>query len=132
MLRRIMRRAIVMGTNWVSKKPSFISWLPLVDMMGEAYPDLTKQQYDIRSVIQREEKQFARTLDQGLKILEADIAECDGRIIAGETVFKLYDTYGFPVDLTADIAREQDLRIDQEGFEKCMSPREARVPASLP
>ena len=130
-LRRIMRRAIRYGHKLGVKEAFFYKLVqPLVDMMGEAYPDLTKQQYDIRSVIQREEKQFARTLDQGLKILEADIAECDGQIIAGETVFKLYDTYGFPVDLTADIAREQNLRIDQEGFEKCMQAQRERARAA--
>ena len=130
-LRRIMRRAIRYGHKLGVKEAFFYKLVqPLVDMMGEAYPDLTKQQYDIRSVIQREEKQFARTLDQGLKILEADIAEYDGQIIAGETVFKLYDTYGFPVDLTADIAREQDLHIDHEGFEKCMQAQRARARAA--
>jgi alanyl-tRNA synthetase len=100
---------------------------PLVKEMGEAYPRLKAQAAQIEKIILKEEEQFARTLDQGLKILEQDIKQLKGHIISGETIFKLYDTYGFPVDLTADIAREKGLQVDIAGFEREMEMQRERA-----
>ena len=86
--------------------------------MGEAYPELTKMQSQVEKVLKQEELRFAETLDQGMVILEQTIADLCTKEIPGEMVFKLYDTYGFPIDLTADIARERDLQIDHQGFDK--------------
>src|SRR5690606_25384873 len=93
--------------------------------MGDAFPELKSQQAHIERVLKTEEEQFAKTLEQGLRILEQDLAELKGSEIPGDVVFKLYDTYGFPMDLTGDIARERDLTIDEAGFESAMAaPRE--------
>ena len=118
-LRRIIRRAIRHG-NQLGLNQSFFHKLvaPLVVVMGEAYPELSKGQSHIERVLLQEEQQFARTLETGLKLLEEDIAQLRGKVIPGETVFRLYDTYGFPVDFTADIARERGLTIDTEAFEQ--------------
>ncbi|WP_068991174.1 alanine--tRNA ligase [Kangiella sediminilitoris] len=130
-LRRITRRAIRHG-HQLGAKGVFFSKLvkALVDTMGDAYPALKDQQSIIEGVIEKEELAFAKTLDKGMAILEADIAEVKNKTISGETVFKLYDTYGFPQDLTADIAREKGLDIDWDGFEKAMEAQRERARAS--
>jgi alanyl-tRNA synthetase len=99
---------------------------PLVEVMGDAYPELVKAQANVERLLKLEEERFAETLDNGMKILEQDIAKLKDKTITGETLFKLYDTYGFPVDLTADIARERDLEIDEAGFEACMEAQRER------
>ncbi len=121
-LRRIVRRAIRHG-NKLGQKGVFFHKLvdALNEEMGEAYPELIKLKDRIASILLKEEEQFAKTLDQGMKILEEAIAGLKGaKTLPGETVFKLYDTYGFPADLTADVARENELEIDEAGFEKAM------------
>jgi alanyl-tRNA synthetase len=127
-LRRIMRRAIRHG-NKLGAQGSFFNQLvaPLVAEMGEAYPDLRAAQATIEQVIVKEEHQFVKTLDQGMRILEQDLAHLTGDTIPGDTIFKLYDTFGFPVDLTADIARERHLEMDIAGFEKAMEQQRLRA-----
>lgn len=130
-LRRIMRRALRHGNQLGAKEPFFYKLVtPLIQEMGNAYPTLAPQQAYIEKVILKEEEQFARTLEQGLKILEQDIKQLHGHLISGETVFKLYDTYGFPVDLTADIAREKNLEVDIAGFEHEMQMQRERARAA--
>ncbi len=120
-LRRIMRRAIRHGHKLGANEAFFFKIVEsLVNQMGDAYPELKDKQKHIESTILREEQQFARTLDNGMKILEQSLQDMQGTEIPGETVFTLYDTYGFPVDLTADIAREKGLSIDQAGFDSLM------------
>lgn len=120
-LRRIVRRAIRHGSKLGLTKPFFHQLVaPLAAEMGEAYPELRKQQHHIEQVLLKEEQQFAATLENGLKMLEQAIAGLSDKTIPGEVIFKLYDTYGFPVDLTGDIAREQDLQLDMPGFEAAM------------
>ncbi len=130
-LRRIIRRAVRHG-NKLGAKTSFFYKLVshLVDVMGEAYPELAKAQLQIEKVLLQEEEQFAKTLDKGLALLEQDIKELSGTVIPGETVFTLYDTYGFPVDLTNDIARERGLTLDTEGYEKAMEAQRERARAA--
>ena len=127
-LRRIMRRAIRHG-NKLGAQGSFLHQLvaPLVKEMGEAYPDLKEAQVVIEKVIVKEERQFVKTLDQGMRILEQDLADLKGDTIPGDTIFKLYDTFGFPVDLTADIARERHLEMDIGGFEEAMEQQRLRA-----
>ena len=127
-LRRIVRRACRHG-NKLGAKGSFFYQIvgALVAEMGEAFPELKAQQAHIERVLKTEEEQFAKTLEQGLKILEQDLAELKGNVIPGEVVFKLYDTYGFPMDLTADIARERELSIDEAGFEREMEAQRERA-----
>jgi alanyl-tRNA synthetase len=121
-LRRITRRAIRHGHQLGMTKPFFSQLVAaLVQEMGAAYPDLVKQQNRIEKIILAEEQQFARTLDNGLKILSAAIDDLNGSELAGEVAFKLYDTYGFPVDLTSDIAREHGLSLDMAGFDAAMA-----------
>lgn len=127
-LRRIMRRALRHGNQLGAIEPFFHQLVePLVKEMGEAYPQLKEQQAFIEKIIVKEEEQFARTLDQGLKILEQDLRSLKDHRISGETLFKLYDTYGFPVDLTADIARERGLQVDIGGFEMEMEKQRERA-----
>ena len=128
-LRRICRRAIRHGQLLGAlDKPFFYRLVkPLAAEMGEAYPALVGAVEQIEKVIEQEEIQFAKTLTYGLKILEQDLANISGKIIPGDTVFKLYDTYGFPVDLTADIARERDLTLDMEGFNEAMQAQRTRA-----
>ncbi len=130
-LRRIIRRAIRHGKK-LSDEPLFFHKLvaPLVAEMGDAYPELAKNQAHVEKVLEKEERRFAETLDQGMEILESAISSLDGKQIPGDVVFKLYDTYGFPADLTADIARERDLTIDQSGFEAAMNDQRERARAS--
>ncbi len=126
-LRRIIRRAIRHGHQLGLREAFFYKLVaPLAKKMGDAYPELINKQAHIEKVLLQEEQQFARTLDIGMKLLEQDIAKLSGKVIPGETVFKLYDTYGFPVDLTADIARERGLTIDQAGFEEEMAKQKQR------
>jgi alanyl-tRNA synthetase len=128
-LRRIIRRAIRHGNKLGQKGVFFHKLVEALDSeMGEAYPELTKLKERVASILLKEEEQFAKTLDQGMKILEEAISELgDQKIIPGETVFKLYDTYGFPADLTNDVARENDLEIDEAGFEVAMDAQRARA-----
>ncbi|WP_151703235.1 alanine--tRNA ligase [Nitrincola alkalilacustris] len=130
-LRRIIRRAIRHG-NKLGARDAFFHKLvaALVAEMGEAYPELVRMQAQVEQVLLKEEQQFARTLENGMSILEQAIADLQGRIIPGDTVFKLYDTYGFPVDLTADVAREHDLTLDMDGFEREMEQQKARARAA--
>ncbi len=127
-LRRVIRRAIRHAYKLGVNETFYYKLVaPLVDEMGEAYPELTKAQGQIEKVLKLEEERFSETLDQGMKILESAIADLKGRELPGETVFKLYDTYGFPADLTADIARERQLTIDTTGFEQAMAAQRERA-----
>jgi alanyl-tRNA synthetase len=120
-LRRIIRRAVRHGHKLGLPSPFFGKLVePLVVIMGKAYPQLSNNKEQIEHILAQEENQFARTLEQGLRLLQEQIMSLQGKEIAGEVVFKLYDTYGFPVDLTADIAREQGLTIDMQGFQQSM------------
>ncbi|MBH3309503.1 alanine--tRNA ligase [Pseudomonas mosselii] len=127
-LRRIIRRACRHG-NKLGAKGSFFHKIvaALVAEMGEAFPELKSQQAHIERVLKTEEEQFAKTLEQGLRILEQDLAQLQGKAVPGDVVFKLYDTYGFPMDLTADIARERELTIDEAGFEREMEAQRERA-----
>ncbi|AYG46063.1 alanine--tRNA ligase [Pseudomonas sp. Leaf58] len=127
-LRRIIRRACRHG-NKLGAKGSFFYQIvaALVAEMGEAFPELNSQQAHIERVLKAEEEQFAKTLEQGLRILEQDLAQLQGNVVPGDVVFKLYDTYGFPMDLTADIARERELTIDEAGFEREMDAQRERA-----
>ncbi|MGI9273084.1 MAG: alanine--tRNA ligase, partial [Woeseiaceae bacterium] len=130
-LRRIVRRAIRHGKKLGANDAFFYKLVaPLVQEMGDAYPELTKAQAHVERVLEKEEKRFAETLDQGMEILEAAIGKLKGKEIPGDVAFKLYDTYGFPVDLTADIARERGLSVDQSGFEDAMSGQRDRARAA--
>ncbi len=120
-LRRIIRRAIRHGYMLGKKDPFFYQLVaPLAQEMGRAYPELVKAAEQVERILKVEEERFAETLEQGMKILDQTIAGLDGDEIPGETVFKLYDTYGFPTDLTADIARERELKLDMAGYEVAM------------
>ncbi|WP_411383004.1 alanine--tRNA ligase [Pseudomonas sp. L7] len=127
-LRRIIRRACRHG-NKLGAKGSFFHKVvaALVNEMGEAFPELKNQQAHIERVLKTEEEQFAKTLEQGLRILEQDLSQLQGKVVPGDVVFKLYDTYGFPMDLTADIARERELTIDEAGFEREMDAQRERA-----
>ena len=130
-LRRIIRRAIRHGHK-LGFKESFFHKLvaPLVVEMGAAYPELTHAQEQVERMLRLEEERFAETLENGLKMLEQDIAKLSGKTIPGDTLFRLYDTYGFPVDLTGDIARERGLSIDMTGFECEMAAQRDRARAA--
>ena len=130
-LRRIIRRAARHGNKLGASEPFFYKLTgALVELMGEAFPQLVSSRKQIEKVLLQEEEQFAKTLDKGLRLLEQDIAELKGKEIPGETVFTLYDTYGFPVDLTNDIARERGLSLDYEGYEKAMEAQRERARAA--
>jgi len=127
-LRRIIRRAIRHGHKLGLRDPFFFKLVkPLVDEMGDAFPELAESQASVEKVLKQEEQRFAETLDQGMSILDETIASLKGKTIPGSTVFKLYDTYGFPVDLTADIARERNLALDMDGFEQEMESQRERA-----
>ena len=130
-LRRIIRRAIRHG-NKLGFTTSFFHKLVdvLDDIMGEAYPELRESKSHIQNVLLKEEERFAETLEQGLKVLDEVTEKMSGTVIEGEDVFRLYDTYGFPVDLTADIARERNLTVDMEGFNKAMAEQRKRARAA--
>src|SRR5690554_4343925 len=130
-LRRIIRRASRHGNKLGANGAFFWKLVDaLVQEMGQAYPELVSSRKQIEKVLLQEEEQFAKTLDKGLRLLEQDIAELKGTEIPGETVFTLYDTYGFPVDLTNDIARERGLTLDYEGYEKAMEAQRDRARAA--
>jgi len=130
-LRRIIRRAIRHGYRLGASQPFFFKLVaPLVEEMGEAYPELKAGQAHVERILRLEEERFAETLEQGMRILEEGLASMQGSVIPGETVFRLYDTYGFPVDLTADIARERGLALDVEGFEQAMEAQRSRARAA--
>ncbi|MEP2616010.1 alanine--tRNA ligase, partial [Marinobacter alexandrii] len=130
-LRRIIRRAARHGNKLGATQPFFYKLAgPLADLMGEAYPQLVSSLKQVEKVLLQEEEQFAKTLDKGLRLLEQDIAELKSEVIPGETIFTLYDTFGFPVDLTNDIARERGLTLDYEGYEKAMEAQRDRARAA--
>ena len=130
-LRRIIRRAARHGVKLGFDEPFFHRLAaPLHDIMGRAHPVLTAAGQRVEDALRQEEERFAETLEQGLKHLDAAIARLPADIIPGDDVFKLYDTYGFPVDLTADIARERKLRLDLAGFEKRMAEQRERARAA--
>jgi alanyl-tRNA synthetase len=129
-LRRIVRRAIRHGYRLGIQDTFFYKLVaPLVAEMGAAYPELAKAQEQVERVLKKEEERFAETLEQGMKILENCVAKMDGHVIPGDVVFLLYDTYGFPVDLTADFARENNLSVDHAGFEVEMAAQRDRARA---
>ena len=130
-LRRIIRRAIRHGKQLGQDELFFHKLVaPLAKEMGDAYPELVKAQAHVEKVLEKEGGRFAETLDQGMDMLELAIGNLDSDEIPGEVVFKLYDTYGFPVDLTADIARERGLTIDEQGFEQAMGQQRNRARAA--
>jgi len=130
-LRRIIRRALRHGYKLGVSEPFFHKLVqPLAAEMGQAYPELVRRQAHVEKLLKKEEERFAETLDQGMSILEESIHGLTGEVIPGDVVFRLYDTYGFPVDLTADIARERGLTIDQQGFEAAMEGQRERARAA--
>jgi alanyl-tRNA synthetase len=130
-LRRIIRRAIRHGYMLGCNEPFFYRLVePLEHEMGEAYPELARQRGHVERVLRQEEERFAETLTQGMALLGEAIADLEGSTIPGETAFKLYDTYGFPFDLTADVARERGLAVDQEGFDAAMAAQRERARAA--
>lgn len=130
-LRRIIRRAVRHGYRLGITEPFFFRLVePLCKSMGEAYPELLTAQAQVERVLRQEEERFSETLEQGMKILAEDVTGLSSKVIPGDVVFKLYDTYGFPVDLTADIAREQGLQVDMKGFEKEMEAQRERARAA--
>jgi len=127
-LRRIIRRAIRHGYKLGCETPFFAAMVaPLVESMGEAYPELLDKQQAITDALAREERRFGETLDQGMKLLESALEEMEGTTIPGDVAFKLYDTYGFPLDLTRDIARERGLTVDEPGFDAAMNAQRERA-----
>ena len=127
-LRRIIRRAIRHGYQLGQQQPFFHKLVDALDLqMGDAYPELRKAKDLVARVLKLEEERFAETIEHGMKILEESISGIDGKVIPGHVVFKLYDTYGFPTDLTADIAREKEMEIDRDGFEREMDAQRERA-----
>lgn len=130
-LRRIIRRAVRHGYQLGLPTPFFHQLItPLIEVMGAAYPELADNQQQVERILLLEENQFARTLEQGMQLLQDKIEHLKGNILPGDVAFKLYDTYGFPVDLTADIAREQHIEVDRQGFETCMQQQRAKSQAA--
>jgi alanyl-tRNA synthetase len=127
-LRRIIRRAVRHG-NMLGAKDTFFYKLvgPLIAVMGAAGEDLQRQQAQVEQVLKTEEEQFARTLERGLALLDEELSKLTGDTLDGETAFRLYDTYGFPVDLTADVCRERNLKVDEAGFEAAMEEQRRRA-----
>ena len=126
-LRRIIRRALRHGNKLGIKEEFFYKLVPVLrELMGDAYPDLIAHQDKICKVLKQEEIQFSKTLDKGMAIFQNYLAGTTNSVIPGDLIFKLYDTYGFPVDLTNDIARENGLEIDMEGYNRCMQEQIAR------
>ena len=127
-LRRIIRRAVRHG-NMLGAKETFFYKLvgPLIDVRGSAGEDLKRQQAQVEQVLKTEEEQFARTLERGLALLDEELAKLSGDTLDGETAFRLYDTYGFPVDLTADVCRERNIKVDEAGFEAAMEEQRRRA-----
>jgi len=130
-LRRIIRRALRHGYNLGASGSFFYKLVKaLGEVMGEAYPELVKDGQHISDVIKKEEEQFARTLDKGMGVLEAALSDLSGTELPGTLVFQLYDTYGFPTDLTNDIAREKGFTLDMKGYEACMEEQRTRARAA--
>ncbi|MFL2846794.1 MAG: alanine--tRNA ligase [Pseudohongiellaceae bacterium] len=130
-LRRIIRRAVRHGHQLGVKDPFFFRLTgKLSDIMGGAYPELVERRQFVETVLKEEEEQFARTLENGMGILEREIANLKGNTLPGETVFQLYDTYGFPADLTADVVREHELKIDMKGFQAAMDQQRSSARAA--
>ncbi|MFV8782034.1 alanine--tRNA ligase [Microbulbifer sp. SA54] len=130
-LRRIIRRAIRHGHKLGHEQTFFYKLVPaLIEQMGEAYPELQDKRETIENALRKEEEQFAKTLDKGMALLEDGLSSLQGSEIPGELVFTLYDTYGFPVDLTQDIARERDLTLDMAGYEEAMEAQRERARAA--
>jgi alanyl-tRNA synthetase len=130
-LRRIIRRAVRHGNKLGLPTPFFAKLVqPLIDVMGDAYPELVTHKAHIEKVLMQEENQFARTLEQGLRLLQEQMHSLGGQEITGQIAFRLYDTYGFPVDLTADIAREQGLYVDMDGFNDLMKQQREQSQAA--
>ena len=127
-LRRIIRRAVRHG-NMLGAKETFFWKLvaPLIDVMGAAGEELKQQQAQVEHVLKTEEEQFARTLERGLALLDEELSKLKGDTLDGETAFRLYDTYGFPVDLTADVCRERNIKVDEAGFEAAMEEQRRRA-----
>lgn len=127
-LRRIIRRAVRHG-NMLGAKETFFYKLvgPLIEVMGSAGDELKRQQAQVEQVLKTEEEQFARTLERGLALLDEELAKLQGDTLDGETAFRLYDTYGFPVDLTADVCRERNIKVDEAGFEAAMEEQRRRA-----
>ncbi|EGW0111193.1 alanine--tRNA ligase [Salmonella enterica] len=127
-LRRIIRRAVRHG-NMLGAKETFFYKLvgPLIEVMGSAGEELKRQQAQVEQVLKTEEEQFARTLERGLALLDDELAKLQGDTLDGETAFRLYDTYGFPVDLTADVCRERNIKVDEAGFEAAMEEQRRRA-----
>ncbi|EHL6050579.1 alanine--tRNA ligase [Escherichia coli] len=127
-LRRIIRRAVRHGNILGAKETFFYKLVgPLIDVMGSAGEDLKRQQAQVEQVLKTEEEQFARTLERGLALLDEELAKLSGDTLDGETAFRLYDTYGFPVDLTADVCRERNIKVDEAGFEAAMEEQRRRA-----
>ena len=127
-LRRIIRRAVRHGNILGAKETFFYKLVgPLIDVMGAAGEDLKRQQAQVEQVLKTEEEQFARTLERGLALLDEELAKLSGDTLDGETAFRLYDTYGFPVDLTADVCRERNIKVDEAGFEAAMEEQRRRA-----
>ena len=127
-LRRIIRRAVRHGNKLGAKGSYFYKLVgPLAEIMGTAGEELKKQQALVEKVLKIEEENFGRTLERGMVILNEALDNLEGTVLDGETVFKLYDTYGFPADLTNDVARERELTIDEDGFEKAMEEQRQRA-----
>ncbi|ECR4812961.1 alanine--tRNA ligase [Salmonella enterica] len=127
-LRRIIRRAVRHG-NMLGAKETFFYKLvgPLIEVMGSAGEELKRKQAQVEQVLKTEEEQFARTLERGLALLDEELAKLQGDTLDGETAFRLYDTYGFPVDLTADVCRERNIKVDEAGFEAAMEEQRRRA-----
>ncbi len=127
-LRRIIRRAVRHGYMLGAKDTFFYKLVaPLIDVMAEAGKELKNQQEIVEKVLKTEEEQFARTLERGLQLLDEELEKLTGDTLAGETAFRLYDTYGFPLDLTADVCRERNIKVDEEGFELAMEEQRKRA-----
>ncbi|EJI5903567.1 alanine--tRNA ligase [Salmonella enterica] len=127
-LRRIIRRAVRHGNMLVAKETFFYKLVgPLIEVMGSAGEELKRQQAQVEQVLKTEEEQFARTLERGLALLDEELAKLQGDTLDGETAFRLYDTYGFPVDLTADVCRERNIKVDEAGFEAAMEEQRRRA-----
>ena len=130
-LRRIIRRAVRHGNKLGATESFFYKLVPtLIEVMGDAASGLKEVQSIVEKKLKAEEEQFARTLERGLAILDTALEELEGKIVDGETLFKLYDTYGFPVDLTADVCRERDIEVDEAGFEIEMAKQKSRAQAA--
>ncbi len=130
-LRRIIRRAVRHGNKLGATDTFFYKLVPtLIDVMGDAAKGLKATQSIVEKALKAEEEQFARTLERGLGILDAALSELKGDTLDGETVFKLYDTYGFPMDLTADVCRERNIKVDEDGFDAAMAEQRSRAQAA--